>query len=967
MIIKNLQNGQILNDIKLTPTNKVYSSSANESEVETIFENYLKDIGFGLVGELYTKRTAKSKLDTFPSKTGSGTGYPDYVFYDNDRSEKIIAVGDAKKPDPTGKDNSLMGLSDCTDIYLRDYNKKHKDKIKIAFGYDGINFVIKYFDEKEDKWVDITIDGEPLTTFPEIEFLKSISKYGNIFSTQVQKNISKELLEPYFAQCDAVFRMAKNSLSAIDKAAEISIFIFLKIFSNDRLDEEFKKGFGYSVWELIEEGKVSVVNKLFKDFLNKQYENVFPEELIKVNEQSSKDLAKIINTMFFRCNIDRMTDVKGNALEYYQKDSKDRKIGEFFTPRHLIDLMVSLTNPQITFRKNDDGEYILDDKGNHVIEHIEKIYDPACGSGGFLIQAFLTYIEKYSKYGISNKNLKKNVIFGNELKDSTVMLTKLNMILLGDGHNHISNENALSYKKKNRLEKIKDENNKPIIVEEKDVDYKEEYIGTEKVINPYHKITGEPIIEQTPNVKYYIANRSESGNLSKKKDADGNYTEVPSEDVDIITNEEGNKEYYIKGSHVQLLKVGKSDRVFYKAKVKMQNDGVTPIVDFIDVKAVNDKVKEYHKKFFGNFDIVMANHPYALEAPNKPDELFIKHMIEAVRKSGRIACVVGETLLFHNTYASFREWALNNITVEAIISLPQGVFNPYTDVKTSILILKKERAPKNHKSWLVDLQNDGFDLNLTRAPIDGSEIPRVKRLWEKWGGYIIQNEKGEDEYKSFHKEEMGFAEFHSLDKKNWCVKRYNTPFMSLNSQFELKPINEILKRKKEVVEIQDNVEYKQVTIQVKNRGIILRETQYGVEIGTKRQFHIKKGQFLISKIDARNGAYGIVPDDLDNAIITGNFWVYKINTDIVYPEFLTYLMRHDFFNKMCNVCSYGSTNRWYLDEDTFDNFKIPVPSLPEQKVILDKIKEHNDEILKAQSLIDAENKKIMGVINEVVG
>ena len=46
--------------------------------------------------------------------------------------------------------------------------------------------------------------------------------------------------------------------------------------------------------------------------------------------------------MFNNCNIDRMTDVKGNALEYYQKDSKDRKIGEFFTPRHIIDLIISL-------------------------------------------------------------------------------------------------------------------------------------------------------------------------------------------------------------------------------------------------------------------------------------------------------------------------------------------------------------------------------------------------------------------------------------------------------------------------------------------------------------------------------------------------------------------------------------------------------------------------------------------------
>lgn len=65
MIIKNIGNGETLHNIKLTYTSKVYSASANESEVETVFEDFLKDIGYETVGNLYTKRTAKSKLGTF--------------------------------------------------------------------------------------------------------------------------------------------------------------------------------------------------------------------------------------------------------------------------------------------------------------------------------------------------------------------------------------------------------------------------------------------------------------------------------------------------------------------------------------------------------------------------------------------------------------------------------------------------------------------------------------------------------------------------------------------------------------------------------------------------------------------------------------------------------------------------------------------------------------------------------------
>ena len=643
--------------------------------------------------------------------------------------------------------------------------------------------------------------------------------------------VPREALEPYFAQCDTIFRTGKSSLSAIDKAAEISIFIFLKIFSNDGRDREYREENSTSVWENVQKGNVSSVNRVFRDFLNRQYENVFPAQLIKVDSRMTRDLARIIDEMFEKCHIDRMTDVKGNALEYYQKDSKDKKIGEFFTPRHLIELIIFLVNPQITFQKNDAGQYITDENGNRVIQSVERIYDPACGSGGFLITAFQTYLEKYGKYGVTNENLRENVIFGNELKDTTAMLTKLNMILLGDGHSRISNENAL---------------------------------------------------------------------------------------------------------------------------------------DILHGKPVNDKVREFHKEFFGKFDIVMANHPYALEEPKKPDELFVRHMIESVREGGRIACIVGETLLFHRTYAAFRGWMLENITVEAIISLPQGVFNPYTDVKTSILLLAKKKPSKGHKTWLVDLQKDGFDLNLRRSPIPENDIPRVKRLWERWGGYEVEDSMGKAVARSYHREETGFAEFHRLDKSNWCVKRYNTPLMSVGAKYTLYPISSLLTRVKDAVDIEDDRLYKQVTVQMHNQGIVLRTRQYGSEIGTKKQFVIKAGQFLISKIDARNGAYGIVPQELDGAVITGNFWTYSINRDIVLPNYLTYLMRHDFFLKMCSTCSYGATNRWYLDEATFNHFKVPVPDLEEQRKILEKIKHHAEKIEESKREIQKQEESIMSIIDEII-
>ena len=86
-------------------------------------------------------------------------------------------------------------------------------------------------------------------------------------------------------------------------------------------------------------------------------------------------------------------------------------------------------------------------------------------------------------------------------------------------------------------------------------------------------------------------------------------------------------------------------------------------------------------------------------------------------------------------------------------------------------------------------------------------------------------------------------------------------------------IGDFLKRSKIPIDINDDVEYKRVTIKIKHNGVSLRDNEIGRRIGTKKQFILKAGQFIVSKIDARYGAFGIAPEDVNGAIITGNFWL----------------------------------------------------------------------------------------------
>lgn len=154
-------------------------------------------------------------------------------------------------------------------------------------------------------------------------------------------------------------------------------------------------------------------------------------------------------------------------------------------------------------------------------------------------------------------------------------------------------------------------------------------------------------------------------------------------------------------------------------------------------------------------------------------------------------------------------------------------------------------------------------------------------------------------------------------------------------------IGDFLKRNKTAITIQDGVKYKRVTIRVRNGGVIPRDEVMGENIGTKKQFLVSEGQFILSKIDARNGAMGIIPAELDGAVVTQDFLPYDIDTTKVNPQYFVLVSTTKQFVEFCQSCSSGTTNRQRIDEAQFLNIKVPVPSLEEQNKL---VEEYNKQI-----------------------
>jgi type I restriction enzyme M protein len=144
-------------------------------------------------------------------------------------------------------------------------------------------------------------------------------------------------------------------------------------------------------------------------------------------------------------------------------------------------------------------------------------------------------------------------------------------------------------------------------------------------------------------------------------------------------------------------------------------------------------------------DVILANPPFMSPKggikPHKrfsvqatrSEVLFVDYMAEHLTATGRAAIVVPEGIIFQSgtAYKSLRKLLVNTSLV-AVVSLPAGVFNPYSGVKTSILILDKRLHKQLDSVLFVKVGNDGFNLGAQRRAVVNSDLPAATRLLRSW-------------------------------------------------------------------------------------------------------------------------------------------------------------------------------------------------------------------------------------------
>jgi type I restriction enzyme S subunit len=119
-------------------------------------------------------------------------------------------------------------------------------------------------------------------------------------------------------------------------------------------------------------------------------------------------------------------------------------------------------------------------------------------------------------------------------------------------------------------------------------------------------------------------------------------------------------------------------------------------------------------------------------------------------------------------------------------------------------------------------------------------------------------------------------------------------------------LGEVLRHRKVFITIDDLETYKRPRVQLHAQGIVLRDEVPGALIKTKKQQVCREGDFLVAEIDAKVGGFGIVPHELDGAIVSGHYFLFMIDEARLDRRFLGWYLKTPAFRDQ--VEAQGSTN-----------------------------------------------------------
>lgn len=379
------------------------------------------------------------------------------------------------------------------------------------------------------------------------------------------------------------------------------------------------------------------------------------------------------------------------------------------------------------------------------------------------------------------------------------------------------------------------------------------------------------------------------------------------------------------------------------------------------------KVEEYdtltsEDKWAEMADVILANPPFMspkggikphtrFQVQSKRSEvLFVDYIAEHLTPNGRAAIVVPEGIIFQSQTAYV---ALRKMLVEkhlaAVISLPAGVFNPYSGVKTSILILDRAVAKASKHVAFFKIENDGFALGAQRKAVKGSQLAQVKAELGAWlqaarsgGGDALESSLGS----AVERKRLAEGGDYNLSGERYLERTASA------SAFEMVELGRFMASGLPSIDPSKSPEERFELWSIPAHEGREPERPLGKEIGSAKKGVLPNDVLLSRIVPHIRRTWVVSPSRNAERQIASGEWIVFRGDDFV-PEYLARVLVSDFFHAqfMQTVTGVGgSLSR--ANPKAVAEIRIPLPPLEVQREIVAEVEGYQRVIDGARAVLD---------------
>lgn len=391
---------------------------------------------------------------------------------------------------------------------------------------------------------------------------------------------------------------------------------------------------------------------------------------------------------------------------------------------------------------------------------------------------------------------------------------------------------------------------------------------------------------------------------------------------------------------------------------------------FSDPHIVEYDTLSSEERWAETFDVVLANPPFMSPkggirphkrftiSSNRSEVLFVDYIAEHLAPKGRAGIIVPEGVIFQSgkAYKELRKMLVDGY-LYAVVSLPAGVFNPYSGVKTSILLMDKALAKQRDEILFVKIDNDGYNLGAQRNAVKGGQLNKAVALIH---AFAQTSECPENELTHA----VAKTEIAKNGEYNLSGERYRVATM-FNSKFPIVKIEDVCKinpLKSQIRDLSEDLEVSFLPMADLNENQINFEAKQSKILGEvfSGYTYFQDNDVLIAKVTPcfENGKAGIAKN-LINGIGFGSSEFYVLRTnDKIKSDYLYRVLSTEKFKAFATPKMTGTGGLRRVPKNVLAEFQIPLPPLAIQEEIVAEIEGYQKIIDGAKAVLKHYKPKI---------